>query len=434
VSTPKLKLTPAFVKSVKPAAGGKRDEYRDTEVRAFGLRVTDRGKRSFIMSLRWPGSKMTIKRTIGDADIMPLADARKIARSWLELAEKGIDPEQAKKQREAEEARDRAVTFAAVAEDYIAEDLADKRRRVKDVREIRRELLPVWGKRPVAQISRDDVIELIEAIKARGHTATARLVLSHIKRIFVWACHQKSTRYGPLDNPAAIVSSKRVLGPKKPRQRVLSDDELRALWRACRREGYPCGDAIRLMLLTGGRREEIAQARWRELNQHTMLLTIPPARFKSDAEHLMPLSSLAAELVQALPRHGAGDFMFTTTLGAKPINGWSKAKKAIDRRMLRTLRALARARGEDPAKVALDRWVMHDLRHVVRTRMAALRVPDNVAEMVVGHGKRGMSRIYDQHHYEPEMREAAESWAEMVRGIVAGVPMKVVPLKRRARA
>jgi intergrase/recombinase len=77
---------------------------------------------------------------------------------------------------------------------------------------------------------------------------------------------------------------------------------------------------------------------------------------------------------------------------------------------------------------------MHDLRHVVRTRMAALRVPDNVAEMVVGHGKRGMSRIYDQHHYEPEMREAAESWAEMVRGIVAGVPMKVVPLKRRARA
>lgn len=275
------------------------------------------------------------------------------------------------------------------------------------------------------------MLELIEAIKARGKLATARIVLSHIKRIFTWACHQKSTRYGPLNNPADIVSPKRVLGPKKPRQRVLSDDELRALWRACLREGYPCGDAVRLMLLTGGRREETSQARWRELNQHTMLLTIPPERFKSDAEHLMPLSSLASEIVRALPRHAEGDFMFTTTMGAKAINGWSNAKEAIDRRMLRTLRALARARGEDPAQVTLERWVLHDLRHVVRTRMAELRVPENVAEMVIGHGKRGMSRVYDQHRYEPEMREAAEAWAEMLRGIITGAPAKVTRLKRR---
>jgi integrase len=434
VPTIRKELTARFVATVGPAAAGKRDEYVDTQVKNFALRVTPNGAKSYVMSRRWPGGKMTIKRTIGDAGIMPLATARDIAREWLRLASLGIDPKRAKEQREAEEARDRAVTFAAVAEDYIAEDLAGKRRRIKDVREIRRELLPVWGKRPAAHITRDDVLELVKAIKARGHTATARIVLSHIKRIFVWACHQEKKRYGPLDNPAAIVSSKRVLGPKKPRQRTLSDDELRALWRACLREGYPCGDAVRLMLLTGGRREEISQARWRELNQHTMLLTIPPARFKSDAEHLMPLSSLASEIVRALPRHAEGEFMFTTTMGAKAINGWSRAKEAIDRRMLRTLRALARARGEDPAQVTLERWVMHDLRHVVRTRMAELRVPDNVAEMIICHGKRGMSRVYDQHHYLNEMREAAEAWAEMLRGIVAGTPAKVVRMKRRRRA
>jgi integrase len=98
--------------------------------------------------------------------------------------------------------------------------------------------------------------------------------------------------------------------------------------------------------------------------------------------------------------------------------------------MLRTLRALARIQNaEIPAE--LERWVLHDLRHVVRTRMAELRVSDNVAEMVIGHGKRGMSRVYDQHRYEPEMREAAEAWAEMLAGIVVGAPPKVVPLKRR---
>jgi integrase len=318
-----------------------------------------------------------------------------------------------------------------VAEDYIAEDLAGKRRGAKDAQEIRRELTPRWGKLPVAHLTRDDVLELIEAIKARGHAAMARNILSHIKRIFTWACHQKSTRYGPLDNPADIVSPKRVIGPKKPRQRHLSNDELRALWRACLREGYPCGDAVRLMLLTGGRREEIAQARWRELNQHEMLLTIPPERFKSDAEHLMPLSSSASDLMQALPRHAEGDFMFSTTLGAKPINGWSNAKDAIDRRMLRTLRALARARGESAGEFKFERWVLHDLRHTIRTRMAELRVPDNIAEMVIGHGKKGMARVYDQHSYEPEMREACEAWAEMLRDIVAGAPAKVTRLKRR---
>jgi integrase len=432
--TQKLKLTPAFVASVPPAPAGKRDEYHDNEVAHFALRVTDRGAKSYIMAKRWPGTKMTSKRVVGDAGIMSLKDARKIARDWLELAERGIDPEQARKQRETEEARSRAVTFAAVAEDFIAEDLAGKRRGVADAREIRREVVPVWGKRPIAEIARDDVLELIQAIKARGHIATARIVLSHIKRLYVWACHQRSTRYGPIDNPAGIVSPKRVLGPKKPRQRVLSDDELRALWRACIKEGYPAGDAVRLMLLTGGRREEIAQARWRELDQHKWTLTIPPERFKSDAEHLMPLSSLAEELVRTLPRHAEGDFMFTTSLGAKPIGGWSDIKHALDRRMLRTLRALARVRDEDPAEVRLERWVIHDLRRVVRSRLAELRIPDGIAEMVIGHGKRGMGRVYDQHHYEAEMREACEAWAEMLRGIIAGVPAMVVPMERRARA
>jgi integrase len=432
--TEKGKLTDRFVRSAERVPKKGRKDWWDDQVPNFGLRVTANGARSYVMYLRWPGSGANSRRAIGDASKMSLAAARDRAREWHALVSRGVDPRDEARRIRAAEARERAVTFAGVAEDYIAESLADKRRGAVDAREIRREIVPRWGSRPVTQITRDDVLELVRAVKSRGHAATARLVLSHVKRMFKWALHQPSHRYGIEQNPAFFVSPKLAVGEKKPRQRVLDDDELRALWRACLRTGYPAGDCVRLILLTGCRLGEIAEARWRELDPHKMLLTIPPARFKSDSEHLVPLSGEAEAIVQTLPRHKKGDCMFTTTFGEKPINGWSRAKSEIDRRMLRSLRALARLRGLDPAEVVMPRWVIHDLRHVVRTRMAELRVPDNVAEMIIGHGKKGMQRVYDQHKYESEMREAAEAWAGMLRETVAHWPAPtVVPMTEKPR-
>ena len=423
--TEKKKLTSAFVASVRPAPAGKRLEVRDTEVAHFALRVTDRGAKSYIMSKRWPGTKMTLKRTIGDAGIMSLADARKVARSWLELAEKGVDPQvQARKEAEAE-ARDRGTTFAALAEDFIREDLADKRRGAADAREIRREILPRWGASPATSINAGHVIELAKELKDKP--ATGRLILSHVKRIFAWALHEHDkvhgNRYGLKDNPAAAVSPKRIFGEKKPRQRNLDDDELRALLVACREVPYPVGPCVELLLLTGCRREEIAAARWDEVNLEKRLFVVPAARFKSDATHIVPLSTDAAALLERLPRH-AGPFIFTTTSGQKPVNGWSKAKGELDRIMTRELGA------------ELEPWVLHDLRHSIRTRMAALGVAENVAEMVLGHGKKGMGRVYDEHRYLKEIREAYEAWAELLRGLVTPEPVdkKVVRMPKRRRA
>jgi integrase len=415
------KLTPAFVKSVKPAPAGKRLEIRDTEVAHFALRITDRGTKSFIVAKRWPGAKMTIKRTIGDAGVMSLADARKVARSWLELAEKGIDPQvQARKEAEAE-ARDRGTTFAALAEDFIREDLADKRRGGADAREIRREILPRWGKLPATSINAGHVIELAKELKHKA--ATGRLVLSHTKRIFAWALHEHDkvhgNRYGLTGNPAADISPRRLFGEKRPRERNLDDDELRALLVACREIPYPIGPCVELLLLTGCRREEISGARWEEVDLDKRRFVVPPERFKSGVSHIVPLGIDATALLEKLPRH-AGPFIFSTS-GERPINGWSKAKGEIDRVMAREL-------GREP-----EHWVLHDLRHTIRTRMAALGVDDNVAEMVLGHAKRGLGRVYNEHRYEEEMRAAYEKWAELLRAIVAPPePGKVIPLKRAA--
>ena len=300
-----------------------------------------------------------------------------------------------------------------MAEDYITEDLADKRRGAADAQEIQREIIPAWGDRPITKITRDDVIDLIEAIKARGKPRRPGSS-SHIKRVFRWACHQKSTRYGPLNSPADIVSPKRVLGERSRGSAPQRRRAPRALARLPAR-GLPLrrrrpADAAHRRPARGDR-----GASWRELDPRKMIFTIPPERFKTDAEHLMPLSSAAAKIVLALPRQPIGDLVFSTTKGAKAINGWSNLKAEIDRRMLRTF-----APGTGPAwscrrHLTSSLGCCTTLRRPIRCRMAELRIASDVAEMVIGHGKKGISRVYDQHRYDAEMREACEAWPELLR-------------------
>src|SRR5262249_27681216 len=115
----------------------------------------------------------------------------------------------------------------------------------------------------------------------------------------------------------------------------------------------------------------------------------------------------------------------------RPVGGLSKPKARVDRRMLRTLRALARLRGDDPREVKLMPWTNHDIRRTVRSRLAALRVPDVVAEQVIGHQRKGIAAVYDRHGYEDEKREALEKWAAALRSIVAPARSNVVPLRAK---
>ena len=418
------KLTPRFIASVKPAAPGTRLEIRDTETRAFALRVTDRGKKSFVMDLRWPGSKTPAKRTIGDADVMSLADARAIARGWLELVAKGVDPKAAKRQQEAEEARERAITFGAVAEDYCREHLAKLRRGAKDAQEIRRELVSRWGKRPVTQLTRDDVLQMVEEIKARGNLATAHLVLSHAKRLWRWAIHQPSTSYGITTNPTREISPKFAIGKKSQRDRVLSDGELAAAWHVLARMEDPAARCLQLITLTGMRREEAAQLSWKEVDLEERLITLPAARFKSGVKFAIPLSDDAVALLRGLERGDRGNFVFSNWGGAIAVNGWSQ--------FMRGLRPLvAEELGHEPE----ESWSPHDIRRTVRTSFSRLRVPREISELAIGHVKVGLVRAYDLWEAMDERREAFDKWAELLRSIITPPqPGTVVQIKGRRSA
>jgi integrase len=230
--------------------------------------------------------------------------------------------------------------------------------------------------------------------------------------------------------------AKDIIGTKKPRQRVLSDAEMREIWRASEATPYPFGPFVRMLLVTGQRLREVANATWAEFDFDRALWTIPAGRMKGDAAHEVPLSKLALEILRSVPEdddkpRNPRAYVFSTMEGKAPISGFSKAKIALDRLLAET-RAKA-SEGEEPA--ALPGWVFHDLRRTMRTNLSGLPVPDLVAELVIAHAKPGLHKVYDQHAYREEKKRALDLWAAKLLSIVDGKDGgNVVSLNHRVSA
>jgi integrase len=244
--------------------------------------------------------------------------------------------------------------------------------------------------------------------------------------MFSWAIERGV--YGLESAPTDRLKPAKLLGPPRARDRVLNDDELRALWRAAERMGYPYGALLKGLLFTGVRLNELAGARWREFDLHGRLWAIPSERFKMGQAHAVPLTDTTIQWLETLPRWSEGDYVFSLN-GRRPMSGFSKNKAQLDQLMLRYWRALARMRGVE--RDALDPFVVHDLRRTVRTRLSALKVPERVAELVIGHSKKGLQRVYDQHEFIEEMREALAAWHAKLQSIVQPPPPNVVPMRKK---
>jgi integrase len=397
-------LSDTFVRGLKAAAPGQRIHYWDTKVPGFGLRITDRGAKSFILYTRYPPSRAPARRLLGDARKMGLAAARKKARQWLDLVEQGIDPQAVAREQQQAAQRDQRITFARVAEDWLREVVRGRQRKAREVEaDLCREFIPRWGNRPITEITALDVRDAIKEVKDRA-PAQARNLLGYAKRLFAWAEAQHV--YGIDRSPAERLKPKDIIGRKTLRQRVLGDREMRALWFAAGKLGYPYGDVFQLLALTGQRKSEVAEARWREFDLDKRLWVIPPERMKGDAAHEVPLTDDATAILEALPRFNNGDFVFSTTFGTKPVNGFSKAKVNLDRAMAAELGG------------AVEPFVIHDIRRSMRTGLSALPIPDRVRELVIAHAQPGLHKVYDQHSYRQEKAHALNLWAARLRTII----------------
>ena len=412
-------LTDRTLRGLKPAPPGKRTVIWDSAVPSLCVRVTDKGAASFHIMRRLRGK--VIRRIIGVAWHVPfpaihplpypLSAARDDARAAVLDISRGIDPKAKREAAQQAEAIAARETFAAVAKDFLADHVV----RLRSAREVeaafRNELLPVFGKMPIAGISDAEIARLLKGV-AKTRPYMARHVFAYLSKFFRWAIAQRC--YGVTVSPCAGLSAKDLLGKPNHRTRILQDSELAPLWRATAGLPYPTGPFVRLLLLSGQRLREVAEMAWDEVDFEKRLWIIPPGRMKAEAAHIVPLSPEAVAILEGLPRW-TGPFVFSTTGGRRPIANFSGIKEKFDALMP----------GVEP-------WRFHDLRRSMRTGLSALRIADTVSELCIAHTQKGLHKIYDQHAYLDEKRNAFEAWANHVLAICEpGVPSNVIQIGAR---
>jgi integrase len=417
----RITLTDRFIGSDrrKPVSG--RADHRDSLVPGMALRVTQTGHKSFVLVARYPlNPKNPTRRALGDYGEITLDQARDKAREWLAMIKKGIDPKTEESRKRADAIRQQTNTFAVMAAAFI-ERHTSKLAKAADARHvIETEFVKRWGARPATEILPEECAAAIRAIVNRGSPYQAHNSFGYLRRLFNWAIG--THEFGILESPVERLSPKDLIGKREARERILTDAELESVWKATggridaavlaesrRRDrsadktapmSYPYGPLFRMLILTGQRECEVADMTWSEVDFVAKLWTIPTSRMKGQRTHQVPLAEDALALLNSMPRFTVGDHVFTTTGGAKPVNGFSKAKVRLDK--------LSGVTG----------WKFHDLRRTMRTHLSALPVQDVVRELVIAHAKKGLHKVYDLHAYRDEKRECLTLWEARLRGIV----------------
>jgi integrase len=418
---PTRKLTDLFAERVKPPERG-RVEYFDASFGGLALRVTAKGRKSWSLHYRVDGRLR--RYTLGNFPAIKPAKARREASDILDRVRAGTDPTVEKRERRYARPPE-ADTFGAVAEDYLAKHLAKNAvatTYIEARRILEKDALPRWRDRPIASITRRDVLDLIDAIGARGAEIGANRMLARLRALWNWAIEKDRAPQSPLSHMKAPTK-------ERPRDRVLSDDELRWLWEACELVGAPFGPLIKLLVLTGQRRDEVAGLEWSELNLERRLWTMPREKAKNNRAHEIQLSDAAIGVIQSIPRLDAA-LIFTTT-GTRPVSGFSKARGRIDAAMIKARRRSLGLPKDLP--VEIEPWTLHDLRRTAATGMARLNIPPHVVDKVLNHVSgtiRGVAAVYNRYEYLEERGAALQAWGRFVSDLIAPTPSNVLAIRR----
>ena len=392
-----MKLTQPTVNKLSLPEGKSDAIYFDDDVPGFGLRLRGGGKRSWIFQYGI-GSKQR-RMTLGAASALTLASARKTVAELHARVRLGEDPAATKRVGQLRA----ADTVGATLRLYLPEKKATlvPRSRVALERQLLHYAKPLHGL-GVALVTRRDVGNVLAEITASSGGPSANVTRASLSAFFAWCIARGLAEQNPVTGTN--------VAPMQPRTRVLSLAELSVVWRACGGDAY--GAIVKLLILTGQRREEIGGLRHDEIGG--AVIALPASRTKNKRPHVVPLSTPAQAILAGCSQ--AGDFVF----GARAFVCWSRAKRLLDE-------ALAAA-GE-----RLEPWTLHDLRRSAATGMTEqLRIAPHVVEAILNHvsgHKAGVAGIYNLATYEKEKREALVMWADHVLAAVEGRAAAVVPMR-----
>jgi integrase len=373
--------------------------FDDTLV-GFGVRIRAGGKRTWVVQYRL-GEKQR-RLSLGSVERIDPDEARRRARIALSNVNLGVDPQ-------AEKTKSRALAAATVGrtvESYLSRR-AEQRLKPNSLREVQRYLRVHWApihETSVHSLSRAAVAARLGEIAAQNGPYAANRARAALSALYSWAIGEGLADANP------VVGTNRA-ADEVSRDRLLSDDELRLIWREAGSGEF--GAIIRLLVLTGQRREEVGGLMWSELDLERARWTIAAARTKNRLPHDVPLSPPAAEILRARLRGDERDLVFGS--GAGPFQGWSNAKAALDHRMLEAL-------GRKNGKAVFKPWRLHDIRRTVATGLGDMGAAPHVIESILNHisGHRsGVAGVYNRAVYAVEKREALDRWAARVVEICA---------------
>jgi integrase len=383
----------------------------DSQLKGFGLKQTGSGRRVYIVQYRMGGRGFPVRRyTIGPHGAWTPETARKEAERLLIKVAQGIDPA-TEKQRTRTLATE--LAFGTYADRFLNNEVKNNwKGRSYDFAEsiLRVHIKPAFAARPLPSLTRADMVRLFDGLPA-DQPAVRRNTYAVLQRLMRWAQARGDIPASPLDGfekPSPVAS----------RARVLADDELRCLLESSAKLNATFGAFVRLLIITGQRRNEVAGMTWKELSRGRREWLVPAERAKNGVENLLPLSDLAIAELDPLaggeewPKKG---FVLSTN-GAAPISGFSKIKTMLDAAML------TKVRDDDP-EAEIDPWRLHDLRRTMATGMQRLRIPSEVIEACenrkAGHTRKGAAKVYQRHDFADEKREAMDRWAAFLGGLVA---------------
>jgi site-specific recombinase XerC len=390
--------------------------YWDSDLRGFGLRVTPKGVRSYVVQYRLKG-RPARRVTLGvHGSPWTPAKARTEAQDILIEVKRGMDPVEARQKKEREA---RTLGFESYLERFCDIYLQSKwkARAAGDAkRTLQLHVLPHFKGRSLPDLKASDVTAVLD--KLHGRKALLRNTYALLRLLFNWAKGRGDLATSPMEG---IPSPDKV----KDRKRVLTPDEVLALWRVSYKLNSPFGAYVRLLITTLQRRNEVAGLPWKELDQASSTWRIDGERAKNDEDHLVPLNRLALADLDGLGWKRRG-LVFSTT-GTTAISGFSRLKARIDRLMLPVLQEIANRRaevlGEPSHAVTIEPWRLHDIRRTGTTQMQALGIPIEVTERAINHKSgeaSGIRAVYNLHEYQPEKRRAFDLWGAYLERVISG--------------
>lgn len=382
-----MRLSKQSVASLQIPAGKPYHIEWDEVLPGFGVRVNPTGK---VWVVQYRAGGKSRRETIGRVDTVSLDVARETAKKTLARVQLGSDPHAEKAQAKARA----KITFEAVAERYLKH--AQDRLKPRSFEEVERHLKKHWQPLqglPISEIRRALVATRLEEIAEQSGPIASNRARAALSALFAWAVAVGLAESNPVMGTVRVAI-------EVSREHVVTDGELAAIWRDCRDDDY--GRIVRLLTLTGQRRDEVGDMAWSELDLDRGLWTIPRERTKNSLPHEVPLSNAALEILRGIPRREEREFVFGEGQGG--FSGWSKSKARLDARIAKM-------------GVVVRPWRLHDLRRTVATRLGELGILPHVVEAILNHisgHKAGVAGIYNRATYAKEKREALNRWADYI--------------------